>query len=149
MKKVHVVLSLGLVVALAATLFALLGAAPAANAAKHRVVFQITSDGAEPWDAVLGNVENLREALGPQDTRVLVVGHGKGLGMRLADDEKRQARMRKLHEGGVVFAACENTMRKKNVTRGELVPFATTVDSGVAEVVRKQEEGWSYIKNGL
>jgi intracellular sulfur oxidation DsrE/DsrF family protein len=28
------------------------------------------------------------------------------------------------------------------------LPFAITVDSGVAEVVRKQEAGWSYIKSG-
>jgi intracellular sulfur oxidation DsrE/DsrF family protein len=40
-------------------------------------------------------------------------------------------------------------MRRKNVSRGELLPFATTVDSGVAEVVRKQEQGWSYVKSGF
>jgi intracellular sulfur oxidation DsrE/DsrF family protein len=57
--------------------------------------------------------------------------------------------MQKLHDGGVVFAACENTMRKKKVTKDALFPFATTVDSGVAEVVRKQEQGWSYIKSGI
>jgi intracellular sulfur oxidation DsrE/DsrF family protein len=43
----------------------------------------------------------------------------------------------------------ENTMRKKNVCRADLLPFVTTVDSGVAEVVRKQEQGWSYIKSGF
>jgi intracellular sulfur oxidation DsrE/DsrF family protein len=30
----------------------------------------------------------------------------------------------------------------------DLMPLATTGDSGVAEVVRKQEAGWSYIKSG-
>ena len=48
-----------------------------------------------------------------------------------------------------MFAACENTMRKKKVTKEPLLPFVTTVDSGVAEVVRKQEEGWAYIKGGI
>ena len=28
----------------------------------------------------------------------------------------------------------------------DLFPFASTVDSGVAELVRKQEAGWAYIK---
>lgn len=39
-------------------------------------------------------------------------------------------------------------MKRMRVTKEELLPFAVTVDSGVAEVVRKQEEGWSYIKGG-
>jgi intracellular sulfur oxidation DsrE/DsrF family protein len=48
----------------------------------------------------------------------------------------------------VTFAACENTMRRMNVTREMLLPFAVTVDAGVAELVRKQEAGWAYIKAG-
>ncbi|MBA3883868.1 MAG: hypothetical protein H0X73_14470, partial [Chthoniobacterales bacterium] len=50
---------------------------------------------------------------------------------------------------GVVFSACENMMKKKNVTKEQLLPFATTTDSGIAEVIRKQEAGWSYIKSGI
>jgi len=38
---------------------------------------------------------------------------------------------------------------EENVSRAVLLPFVTTVDSGVAEVVRKQEQGWSYIKSGF
>ncbi len=34
-------------------------------------------------------------------------------------------------------------MKKKDKTKDGLLPFVTTVDSGVAEVVRKQEAGWS------
>jgi intracellular sulfur oxidation DsrE/DsrF family protein len=40
-------------------------------------------------------------------------------------------------------------MKKKNVRKDDLLPLATTVDSGVAEVVRKQEAGWSYVKSGI
>ena len=70
--------------------------------------------------------------------------------MMLAKDaEGRSERMQKLSESGVVFAACENSMEKKQVTKADLLPFVTTVDSGVAEVVRKQEAGWSYIKSGI
>lgn len=45
--------------------------------------------------------------------------------------------------------ACENTTERKGVARDALFSFATTVDAGVAEVVRKQEEGWSYAKSGF
>jgi hypothetical protein len=34
----------------------------------------------------------------------------------------------------------------RNITAEDLFPFASTVDSGVAELVRKQEAGWAYVK---
>ncbi len=114
----------------------------------HRVVFEVTMEGAEQWTAVLNNVENLQKSLG-DGTEIEVVAHSKGLGMLVAKDNSLTERMKKISETGVVFAACENTMKKKNVTKDQLVPFATTTDSGVAEVVRKQESGWSYVKSGI
>lgn len=86
--------------------------------------------------------------LDPENTEIALVTHGKGLGLVMGGTEARQQQMKKLSDGGVGFVACENTMRRKNVTRDQLMPFALTVDSGVAEVVRKQEQGWSYIKSG-
>lgn len=114
---------------------------------KHRIVFEVTAEGQEQWEAVLNNVENVRVSLGPA-TQVEVVMHGKALGMVMATNTGQLDRMRKLSDAGVVFAACENTMKRKNVSKDQLLPFAVTVDSGVAEVVRKQEKGWSYIKSG-
>ena len=114
----------------------------------HRIVFEVTMEGPEQWTAVLNNVENLRTALGAA-TEIEVVAHSKGLGMLVAKDNGLTDRMKKLADDGVVFAACENTMKKKNVTKDQLVPFAKTTDSGVAEVIRKQETGWSYIKSGV
>lgn len=115
---------------------------------QHRIVFEVTMEGAEQWTAVLNNVENVRNALGA-GSEIEVVAHSKGLGLLVAKDNPLADRMKKLADTGVVFAACENTMEKKNVSKEQLVPFATTTDSGVAEVVRKQEAGWSYIKSGV
>jgi intracellular sulfur oxidation DsrE/DsrF family protein len=39
-------------------------------------------------------------------------------------------------------------MPRLHVTQKELLPLAPTVDSGTAEVVRKQEAGWSYLRSG-
>ncbi len=119
-----------------------------APAGGTKVVFEVTMEGPEQWTAVLNNVENLRTALGAA-TKIEVVAHSKGLGMLVAKDNGLTDRMKKLADDGVVFAACENTMKKKNVTKDQLVPFAKTTDSGVAEVIRKQEAGWSYIKSGI
>ena len=115
---------------------------------RHRAVLEVTVDGPEGWESVLNNVENMQKALGADAVTIEVVGHAKGLGLLLATNEPMRERMRALHDRGVVFAACENTMKKRGVTKDDLLPFVTTVDSGVAEVVRKQHAGWAYLKGG-
>lgn len=118
----------------------------------HKVVFEVAIDGADKWEAALRNVENVRKALGAEDTEVEVVAHGKGIEMLLAKtaaaNPEMKATIEKLHGNGVVFAVCENTMKRMQITKDQLVPIATTVDSGVSEVIRKQEAGYAYIKSG-
>ena len=115
---------------------------------KHRVVFEVSIGGEEAWQSVLNNVENVQKSFGQANSEIEVVMHGKGLGMILKTNTSQEERLKTLSGKGIVFAACENTMKRMNVTREQLFPFAVTVDSGVAEVVRKQEAGWSYIKSG-
>lgn len=127
------------------------GAPPAQSAhheGRHRIVIEVNVDGADRWEGILNNVDNLQKTFGASEAHIAVVAHAKGLDLLLASNEALRERMRGEHEKGVVFAACENTMRKHSVTKEQLMPFVTTVDSGVAEVVRKQEAGWSYIKGG-
>ena len=57
-------------------------------------------------------------------------------------------RLMAIAESGVVLAACENAMRRNDLNKEDLFPFATTVPPGVAEVVLKDEAGWSCIKGG-
>lgn len=123
-------------------------AIPAAEQAKqHKVLFEFTSEGEKAQTAVLTNIENLRKSLGEQ-TKVTLVAHGAGIALLQRTNSENMERMKKLADSGVTFAACENTMKKKNIRKEDLFPFVTTVDSGVAEVVRKQEAGWSYVKSG-
>ena len=118
------------------------------TATGHRIVIEVNVDGAERWEGILNNVDNLQKAFSTDPPKIEVVAHAKGLGLLLATNEALKARMQAEHQAGVVFAACENTMKKQNVTKDQLMPFVVTVDSGVAEVVRKQEAGWAYIKGG-
>lgn len=120
---------------------------PYAKARGHRIVFEFVGESAKQQQALLNNVENVLKALGA-GTRILVVAHGDGLNLLLQPDSEIAARISKLASDTVSFAACENTMRRKKVQKEDLLPVAITVDSGVAEVVRRQEEGWSYVKSG-
>ena len=114
----------------------------------HQVVFELTSDNQEYWQALLNNLENLQKALGKENAEIEVVTHGKGLVLLRNTNTGFKDRIQALAHTGLRFAACENTMRRQKVTREDLLQEAVTVDSGVAEVVRKQEAGWSYLKSG-
>ena len=118
----------------------------------HKIVFEVSIDGAEKWQAALRNVENVQKALGAKTTKIEVVTHGKGVGMLLAKTSAENAELKtkldQLHAAGVIFAACENTMKREKIERKDLVELSTTVDSGVSQVIRKQEDGYAYIKSG-
>lgn len=110
-----------------------------------------TIDGEEKWQGALRNVENVQKALGAKTTKIEVVTHGKGVGMLLAktsaEKPELKTKLDQLHGAGVVIA-CENTMKREKLEKKDLVELSTTVDSGVSEVIRKQEEGFAYIKSG-
>lgn len=121
---------------------------PAHPAKIHRVVFEVTTDNPEQWTATLNNIENLQKAFGKEQREMEVVAHGKGLDLLLKTNLSTGDRITTIANTGVRFAACENSMKHMHRTSEDLLPAAQTVDSGVAEVVRKQEAGWAYLKSG-
>jgi uncharacterized protein len=140
--------ALGAVFGIATLLGAGLVGRAVATPEQHRVVFELTSDDPKSWEAMMNNVENLRKAL--DHTTVEVVTHGKGLSLLVRDRAGEVTkRIEQAANEGVVFAACQNTMKRQKLTPKELLSIAKPVDSGVAEVVRKQEAGWSYVRSGL
>jgi intracellular sulfur oxidation DsrE/DsrF family protein len=114
----------------------------------HRIVFEVTSADPQVWEAVLNNVENVQRALGIDVTEIRVVAHGKGIGLVMNTNTSLAERIAALTTVRVKFVACENTMKRLKIQKADLLAVAGTVDSGVAEIVRLQEAGWSYIKSG-
>ena len=112
----------------------------------HRVVVELNVPGVGSYVKVLGNVTNLLKAFKGERTEIEIVCHDDGIDLLLVGTSPLRSRMEKLHAAGVVFAACGNTLRGRKIERSNLLPFSVVVDSGVAEVVRREEAGWSYIK---
>lgn len=115
---------------------------------KHQVVIELNSPGPDAWQQLMGNIANIKTAFAPDDVEIEVVALGKGLSILLKTNTEYEERLKKFSQQGVVLAACQNSMRLRKVTTEDLFPFAAQVDSGVAEVIRKQEAGWTYIKAG-
>ena len=113
---------------------------------KHRVVFQLDEPEGGAWDSLVKHVNNTRDALAKDGgSQVEVVFWGAGLNMLRKTNSAYEARLKQLSDDGVTLSACRNAMRVMNVKTEDLLPFASEVDSGIAEVVRKQESGWAYI----
>ena len=150
MKTLLKTIALAALTALPLTAMSAEPAKPSADKA-HKVVFEVSIDGAEKWQGALRNIENTRKELGPE-TKIEVVTHGKGVGMLLVktsvENAELKAKLEQLHADGVVFAACQNTMKREKLEKKDLVELSTTVPSGVSEVVRKQAAGYAYIKSG-
>lgn len=112
---------------------------------EHKVVIQLNTADTASWSSTIGNIKNLQKVW-PNNISIEVVVHGKGLDLLVAAKTHLSNDVNALTKDGVVFAACENSMRKHNITKADLLPVAITVPSGVAELVLKQEQGWSYLK---
>jgi intracellular sulfur oxidation DsrE/DsrF family protein len=140
---------LSLVIALAALLGGQLSTpahADSAPKAKHRVVFDLAVNEPESFATLLRNIKNLRKAFGPGNVEVRVVAYSKGLDLLLLKEGELASQVDELSAEGVGFDACQNTLNAKKAGQADLRPKSVIVDSGVAELVRLQEEGWSYIK---
>jgi len=117
-----------------------------ARGAKHRVVFHVNVDQDERWQEVLNNVENVQRAFGPEGVEIEVVTHGAGVGLVQSRNASLRERVERISKTGPVFAACSNTLKKNELTSADLDTGVKVVDSGLAEVIRRQEEGWTYVK---
>jgi intracellular sulfur oxidation DsrE/DsrF family protein len=103
-------------------------------------------DEADPGkhEAVLRNISHLLAELG-EDTPVELVVHGPGLAAVLAGAADAD-QVGRLLGRGVSVAACGNTMRQQGVTAGELITGVSVVPAGLAQIVRRQREGWAYVR---
>ncbi|GIV37499.1 MAG: hypothetical protein KatS3mg032_1878 [Cyclobacteriaceae bacterium] len=111
-----------------------------------RMVLHLQSADTLVHKSVINQVTNLKKEF--PDAELDVICHGPGLEF-LKNNSVYARRIQ--HKGltGITFTACEFTMSQRNVKHADLVPFARTVPHALAEIVRKQQNGWLYIKLGF
>lgn len=111
----------------------------------HKVIIQLNTSDTLVWHGALKNISNLQTALGA-NTQIELVAHGSGISILIDGKTTQKAKIAELAASGILFKACENTLRERKIDRSTLLPQSGTVPSGVAEVVLKQEAGWAYLK---
>ena len=121
---------------------------------KQKVVYHINYEGGEGSKKHLGamrNIQNHINAVGAENMEIKVVLHGNGVSL-LADakaNDKMQTSVSSLKGQNVNFHVCNNTLKGRKISyENDLYDVweEDIVPSGVAELSRLQQMGYTYIK---
>ncbi|OAB30425.1 hypothetical protein SAMN05444395_11095 [Flavobacterium fryxellicola] len=115
---------------------------------KHKIVFQFTNANDTIQQKAFANQLYNLTAHWPK-AKYEVVVYNMGLEFLMPSKSKHIAAIKALHAKGVRFLVCENTMTTRKITKEQFIPEVEYVAAGIAEIVEKQEQGWSYIKGGF
>lgn len=115
-----------------------------ALATEHRIVYDMSAADTAQHAGLMRQLNNIKRAW--PEARIEVVVHGKALDLLVTEKSYKAEALKALQGKGVVFAACENSMRARNVTKAQLLPGVITVPMAIGEIIMKQEQGWGYIK---
>ena len=128
------------------TLIAALGLF-AEDGKKNHVIFEMSAGEQPRLEGVIRNIDNLKIALGPENVTVELVLHGGAIVSYTKDKTTLASEWERLAKSGVGLLACNNSLKMRNIPKDTLLPNIKVVDSAVAELVRKQQAGWQYIRN--
>ncbi|MBL7955163.1 MAG: DsrE family protein [Flavobacteriales bacterium] len=117
------------------------------GARQHRIIMQLTSGDTLVQKGLMRQLKNMKEAA--PGMQLEVVCHGPGMDLLMSDRSIVQPKITEFASNGIVFLACENTIKERNLDRTKVIAEAGYVKAGIIHIVERQEDGWSYIKAGF
>ncbi len=112
---------------------------------KEKLVIQVSDNDSGKWNLALNNAKNIQKDLGKANVELEIVVFGPGIGMLKAESEVGN-RVGEAVEAGIKVVACENTMRNQKLTKDDMLGSIGYVPAGVVEIMRKQQQGFSYLR---
>jgi len=114
---------------------------------ESRVIFQVQSSDSLVYRSIMSQIGNLKKEL--PNTAIEILCHGPGIDFLRIEKSSYAKRIQALGFNDISMVACEFTMSQRKIKKSDIVPFASTVPYGIVELVRKQQEGWIYLKAGF
>lgn len=86
-----------------------------------------------------------------QRARIEMVTNGGGISLLRVDASPFPERIKRMQQeyDNLTFVACQNSMNRLKDETGitaKLIPGVVVIDSGVAQLMRRQHQGWAYIR---
>jgi uncharacterized protein len=111
----------------------------------HKIAIQMSDNDPAKWNLAFNNAKNVQEELGAANVEIEIVAFGPGIHM-LKLDSVVNSRIGEATKAGIKVLACENTMRNLKVSKDEIAASVGYVPAGVVHLMRRQGEGWAYIR---
>jgi intracellular sulfur oxidation DsrE/DsrF family protein len=112
---------------------------------KQKLVVQVSDNDPKKWNLALNNMKNVQDALGKDKVDIELVAYGPGIDM-LKMESTAGNRVSDAVASGIRIVACENTMDGQKLTKADMLKGISYAPAGVIELMRKQKEGYAYIR---
>ena len=127
-----------------ALLFCMITLAASAQEKKLSVVWDLSSADTTVQAAVFRQINNAKAQV--PDLQIEVVFHGQAVFAVMNDSLQFAFRVKLAKEKGVTLAVCNNSLKRLKIDPSKLMAETTVVPSAVVELIKKQADGWSYLK---
>ena len=114
-------------------------------APQNRIILQVSDNSEATWNQAMNNARNVQQMLGRDNVAIEIVVFGNGIGAARFDAPVND-RVGETVAAGIDVVVCENTMKARKLTREDMNAKVSYVPAGVVELMKKQQEGWAYIK---
>jgi intracellular sulfur oxidation DsrE/DsrF family protein len=120
---------------------------PSAHAKSNefKVLLEVNSANPASWKLAVSNAAQIMQLIGMDKAQVEVVAWGPGIKM-LVKGSPVAEHIQSLAAYGITFNACGNTMKSLHLTSKDLVAGVTVVPGAIAEIVKRDHEGWTQIR---
>lgn len=123
------------------------GSVPGSEAARYKLLLQISEDSMDKLSLALNNAKNAQNAFGPENIEIEIVVFGSGVHtLKYYTPSPLREKVKQATYSGVRIVVCENAMRSANLRPSDMLEEVKYVPSGVAEIVEKHTLGWTYVK---
>jgi len=116
---------------------------------EHYVVYQLNKADSEYHDHIVFSVGAMLRQYG-DNIKIAVVAFGPGIHVLLKNPRRVvsqtvREKIASLHEYGVDFFACGNTLKSLKLGPQDVLPFAPVVEVGASKLMELQKQGYAYI----
>ncbi|MDA8389340.1 MAG: hypothetical protein M0Z76_01145 [Gammaproteobacteria bacterium] len=116
-----------------------------APAAGRGVVIQVNNASVTTWRIALANTANLLVADHAAHPRIEIIALGQAV-VLLKKDAPYWKKLLALHKQGLRINVCMQDLRRHHLHRADMSPAIHYIPSAIAEIVRREREGWAYVK---
>ena len=112
---------------------------------KSKVVIQVSTNDQATWNLALNNAQNIQKDVGKDNVDIEIVSFGPGISMLKAESEVAN-RIVEAVDSGMQVMACQNTMRNQKINKEDMNSKVGYVPSGAVEIMRRQQQGYAYLR---